>query len=124
MTSSRLHIPKRRRVFSRFLGKIQHAILEALAEEHEKRGLTRAEIARILETDKGSITKKLNGTRNMTIETIADFAFAMGRDDIQISFASRAMAAGSNHTATNVQAGTTPPNRNVPGAEQVLELAA
>ena len=123
MKSSRLHIPKRRRVFARFLGRIQHAILEALAEEHEKRGLTRAEIARILGTDKASITKKLTGTRNMTIESIADFAFAMGRDDIQISFPAR-VSARSNHGPAIVRAGTSATPRAVDGAEQVLANAA
>ena len=122
--SSKLHVPKRRRVFARFLGKIQHAILEALAEEHAKRGLTRAEIARILDMDKGSVTKKLNGTRNMTIETIADFAFAMGRDDIQISFPSRAAAAAANYRTASVQTGTSRPPTSVKGAEQVLASAA
>jgi hypothetical protein len=105
MKSSKLHISERRRVFARFLGKIQHAILEALAEEHEERGLTRAEIARILSTNKGSITNKLSGTRNMTIESIADFAFAMGRPDIQISFPARTKGAASNHRSA-VQAST------------------
>lgn len=124
MKSSKLHIPQRRRVFARFLGKIQHAILQALEEEHEKRGLTRAEIARILNADKGSITKKLNGTRNMTIETIADLAYAMGRDDIQISFPSPVPATGSNN-ALPVQAGTTsPPRAAVKGAELAMATAA
>ena|SRR5437763_4582675 len=117
-SSSRLHVSKRRRVFARFLGKIQHAILKALEEEHAKRGLTRAEIARILDTDKGFITKKLNGMSNMTIETVADFAFAMDRD-IQISFPERAAAAGANHRAPLVQAGTNPQETVDRGALQV-----
>jgi hypothetical protein len=123
MKSSKLHLPKRRRVFVRFLGKIQNAILEALAEEHEKRGLTRAEIARILETDKASITKKLNGTRNMTIETIADFAFAMDREDVCISFPPRLAATDSNHVAAPGAPTTGTSPSPIKGGAQLLAAA-
>jgi transcriptional regulator with XRE-family HTH domain len=118
MKSSKLHVSRRRRVFARFLGKIQHAILQALAEEHEKRGLTRAEIARILDTDKGFITKKLNGSSNMTVETMADFAYAMDRD-IHISFPPRVAAAGSNQGGLTVVAGTNRGRKVEGGAEEV-----
>jgi len=122
MRSYKLRTSRRRRVFARFLGKIQHAILQALEEEHEKRGLTRAEIARILNTDKGSITKKLNGTRNMTIETIADFAYAMDREDIQISFPDSTERSRDNNKI--IDAATAPDPMSIKGAERVLAYAA
>lgn len=120
MRSSRLRVSKRRRTFSRFLGKVQHALNQALVEEHEKRGLTRAEIARILETDKGFVTKKLAGTSNMTIETLADLAFAMDRD-ITIALPPRTVAIGSNFKPANAESGTSPP-QNIGGA-QILAVA-
>jgi transcriptional regulator with XRE-family HTH domain len=122
MKSSNLHISPRRRIFTRFLGIIQHAILEALDEEHKNRGLTRAEMARILGTNKGFITKKLNGTSNMTIETIADLAFALDRDP-DFSLTPRSAAAGANRASATVQAATTPTPSVVPGANQVLAAA-
>jgi transcriptional regulator with XRE-family HTH domain len=77
------------------LGEIQHALLEALEEEHATRGLTRAEIARILGRDKSFVTRKLNGESNMTLQSLADLAFALDRP-VKIGLPSRRAAAGSN----------------------------
>lgn len=88
MKSSNLHISKRRRTFSRFLGQIQHALNQALDEEHVKRGLTRAEMASSIRRDKAFITKKLTGVSNMNLETLSDLAFSLDRD-IRISLPER-----------------------------------
>ena len=58
----------------------------------------------------------------MTIETIADFAFAMDRDDIQISFPARA-AASTNHRARTIEAGTNPIQVAASGSGKALILA-
>lgn len=79
MTSSNLSISKQRRTFVRLLGEIQHALLEALDEEYQSRGLTRAEIARAIGRNKSFVTRKLSGQSNMTLESLADLAFALDR---------------------------------------------
>lgn len=93
MTSSSLD--KRRRTYVRLVGKIQNALNQALAEEHEKRNLTRTGMATVLGTNKSFVTRKMNGTSNMTLETLADLAFALDRV-VNIELLSRAQMAGSN----------------------------
>lgn len=97
MKSSNLHISKRRRTFVRLLGEIQHALLEALSEEHHSRGLTRAEIARLIGRDKSFVTRKLTGESNMTLQSLADLAFALDRP-VKVTLPSRATGVGSNRT--------------------------
>ena len=99
MKSSSPHISKRRRTFVRFLGEIQHALLEALGEEHRKRGLTRAEIGRLIGRDKSFVTRKLSGESNMTLQTLADLAFALDRP-VKVTLPSRAAGVGSNRSIT------------------------
>jgi transcriptional regulator with XRE-family HTH domain len=98
MKSSSLHLDKRRRAFVRLLGEIQHALLEALDEEHRNRGLTRADIAKLIGRNKSFVTRKLNGDSNMTLQTLADLAFALNRP-VKVKLSSRAVAAGSNRIA-------------------------
>ena len=99
MTSSNLTLDARRRTYVRLIGEIRHALNGALTEENERRGLTRAEIARILGKNKSVITRKFTGTSNMTLETLADLAYALDRP-VRVSLPSRHVT-----TSTNV-----PPN--------------
>ena len=78
----------RRRSYVRLIGEIQRALNSALEEEHTKRGLTRKEIADILGKDKSVITRKFAGSSNMTLETLADLAFALNRP-VKVSIPSR-----------------------------------
>ncbi len=80
MSSLKFRISPRRRKFVHLAGKIQDELQKAFAEEHEKNGLTKSEVAQSLGTHKSFITRKLNGTSNMTIETLADFAWALNRE--------------------------------------------
>jgi transcriptional regulator with XRE-family HTH domain len=95
MKSSKLHLSKHRRSFVRLIGEIQRALLEALDEEHRSRGITRAEIARLIGRNKSFVTRKLNGESNMTLQTLAELAFALDRP-IKIKLPSRVAASGSN----------------------------
>lgn len=95
MPSSDLVLDKRRRTYVRLIGEIRHALNQALVEENARRGLTRAEIARILGKNKSVITRKLTGTSNMTLETLADLAYALDRP-VQVQLPSRHAATGSN----------------------------
>lgn len=105
--SSSLHIDKRRRVYVRLIGDIRHALNQAFVEEHDARGLTRTEIADLLGTSKSFVTRKLTGTSNMTIETLADLAFALERR-VRINLSSPTVAQGSNTPKTRDQPKTTP----------------
>lgn len=87
---------KRRRTYTRLVGEISHALNQALVEEHEDRNLTRAQMAAALGWDRASITKLLSGSRNMTLETLADLAFALDRP-IRVSLPSR-----TRHTNSRV----------------------
>ena len=88
MTSFSLDIDERRRAYIRLIGEIHHALNAALSEEHAARGLTRTEIAQILGKDKSFVTKKLAGTSNMTLETLADLAYALDRP-VQVAMPAR-----------------------------------
>ncbi len=79
MPSSSLHVGKRRRTYLRLLSEITHAINRALVEEFRARGLTQTQMAKTLGVDKSFISKKLSGEGNMTLETLADLAFALDR---------------------------------------------
>lgn len=96
MKSSSLRLDKRRRTFVRLIGEIRHALNRALEEESQSRGLTRAAIARILNTNKSFVTRKFNGTSNMTLETLADLAYALDRP-IKVELPSRAQNNRSNY---------------------------
>ena len=93
--SSKLRLDKRRRTYVRLLGDIQHALNKALEEENAKRGLTRAEIARVIGRNKSFVTRKLNGSSNMTLETFADLAFALDRP-ARVSLPERRDSLGMN----------------------------
>jgi transcriptional regulator with XRE-family HTH domain len=82
------------------MGEIRHALNQALSEEFSTRKLTRKHIADILEVDKSFITKKFSGEGNMTLETLADLAFALDRP-VKVTLPSRAPAVRSNLTETS-----------------------
>ncbi len=103
MTSSDLVLGKRRRTYVRLIGEIRHALNQALVEENARRGLTRAEIARSLGKNKSVITRKLAGTSNMTLETLADLAYALDRP-VKVQLPSRHPDTNSN------QMGPPPPS--------------
>src|SRR6266567_2655685 len=69
-TSSSLRVGDREKSYSRLIGEIQHALNQALSEEHAVRGLTKAQIAAILGKNKSFVTRKLSGASNMTLETL------------------------------------------------------
>ncbi len=59
----------------------EELILEATELIHqllETTGTTKAQLAERLGTTRGHVTQVLNGSRNMTLRTLADFTFALG----------------------------------------------
>jgi len=95
MTSASPRLDKRRRTFVRLIGEIHHALNQALSEEKESRGLNKTKIARLLGLDRSAISKKFDGRHNMTLESLADLAFALDRP-VKVSLPAREKSAGSN----------------------------
>lgn len=95
--SFRSKIDKRRQTYVRLLGEIAHALNKALEEEHAQRGLTQADIARMLGKQKSFVSRKLSGDTNMTLETLADLAYALDRP-VRVSLPSRRPEHGRNYS--------------------------
>jgi transcriptional regulator with XRE-family HTH domain len=93
-TSSNLRLDDREKSYVRLIGEIEHALNQALSEEHKSRGLTKAQIASLIEKNKSFVTRKLSGSSNMTLETLADLAWAMNRP-VRVSLPSRAPSGNS-----------------------------
>ncbi|BAT19795.1 helix-turn-helix domain-containing protein [Asaia bogorensis] len=72
-------IPRRRKIYLELLSDIDLQLKKAYSEENTKSGLSKADLARKLEKDKSFVTRIFNGTRNITVETIADMAYALNR---------------------------------------------
>lgn len=101
MTSYRMEIPARRRTYVRLLGEVRHALNSALTEEATQHGLTKTEMARRIGCDKAFVTRKLTGQSNMTLETLADLAFALDRP-VKISLPARGRLPGINALVSHV----------------------
>jgi|GEM_PF-5171589 len=97
MTSSEAKIAPRRRTYVRLLGEIYDQLNQALSEEHAAQGLTQADVARSLDVTRSYISKKMNGTSNMTLETLADLAFGLNRK-IKVILQPNIAAIVSNHS--------------------------
>lgn len=52
-------------------------VTEELIHEMEKKDISRADLARLLEKPKSFITRLLNGDHNMTLRTLSDVCFAL-----------------------------------------------
>jgi hypothetical protein len=98
MPSSDLKLDKRRRTYVRLIGEIQHALNEALRQESERRNLTVTGMAELLGVDKSFVSRKMSGSSNMTLETLADLAYALDRS-IGLVLQSRAPRPGANYAS-------------------------
>jgi len=80
MTFFEFEIDEKDLAAAKFLGDTRqglvHAILEAVKNDPS---LSRSAIAKKIGMDKGSLSKLLNGNINMTMRTLADIAWAIGR---------------------------------------------
>jgi transcriptional regulator with XRE-family HTH domain len=71
--------PHKQRV-GRIVYAIRSELLRAFAEEHDKRGLTQAELARRLGVHRSVVTRLLNGEKTLTARRIASLIAAMDKD--------------------------------------------
>lgn len=58
---------------------------ESIWEQLNSQGVTKTELAEKLGTSQSHVTQLLSGSRNMTLRTLADIAFALGRK-VRIKF--------------------------------------
>ena len=86
--SARGPVTARRRAFVHLVEHLQHELLVAYEEERSRHGLTRSKMAELLGWDKGFLSRKLNIPANMTLETLADLAYALNRP-VRIAMPSR-----------------------------------
>lgn len=86
--------PKSRKV-GRFLGRVRREIQKAFEEEKKSRGLTQAQIARLLGVDRSVVNRQLMGTENLTLRRVGEFAWVFGRD-IEFFMLKKTIPAGAN----------------------------
>jgi len=79
MPSFQIAIEPNRRAAARFVGQVRRSILKALKEEHEKTGITQADIARALGVHRSVINRELKGFKDITLGRVAELAWALGR---------------------------------------------
>ncbi len=79
MTSYRFQINERSRQVGRMVGAAQRSLQQAFSEAKDECGFTQAELARKLEMDRSLLNRQLTGESNLTIRTLADLAWSIGR---------------------------------------------
>src|SRR5665213_1435299 len=113
MKSSNPRISKRRRTFVRMLGEISHELNNALDEENKERGLTLTEVAKIIDRHKSFVSRKFTGDSNMTLQTLADLAYALDRP-VKVSLPPRTAKAGSNQISPTTESNVEVVRKNSP----------
>lgn len=71
------HTPEARRLYEQ--ERLVLWVSEALAQAMAESGLSKADLAEKLGTSRAHITQVLSGSRNMTLRTVADLAWACNR---------------------------------------------
>lgn len=80
-------------------------VTEAIWEAMEKRGLNKAQLAEVLDTSKSNITQLLDGTRNMTLGTLSEIAFALGLQ-VKVRLCDKSETVNWEHAEAVVTKGT------------------
>lgn len=93
--SYRLKIDPKSAKVSRFLSKVNRLI----QSEFIKSGMTQKELAERIGADRSIVNRRLKSKSNLTSRSIAEFAFAFGKD-IEIKFVDPAVRKGSNYERT------------------------
>ena len=68
----------KRRAAGRYINQIRRRLITTVLNAEEQ-GITRAEIARRIGCDRARITRQLNGNSNITLRSIAEIAWAVGK---------------------------------------------
>jgi len=75
--AEQLETPEARRAFEQ--ERLVVTVTNALMEGMEQENVSRADLGRKLDRSRAFVTQVLAGTRNMTLHTFADMAWALGR---------------------------------------------
>ena len=79
MSSFQITITPSKRAAGRFISKVRRSIQKALAEEHQKSGLTQSAMARAIGVHRSVINRELVGRKDITLGRIGELAWALGR---------------------------------------------
>jgi transcriptional regulator with XRE-family HTH domain len=106
MTFFRFDIDARSRTAGRLIGHVRRELLKAITEE-KRTGLTQQELAQRLDDERSNINRQLSGEAEITLRSLADLAWALGRE---ITFELRRpdAAAGQNIAPTTSTIGYQP----------------
>jgi plasmid maintenance system antidote protein VapI len=85
LRSSRPRPSARRAVFLRLAGEIEGQLREAYHHRFQAGQINQSSLAERLEVGRSVISRRLNGQTNMTIETIADMAWALDLE-VEVTF--------------------------------------
>jgi transcriptional regulator with XRE-family HTH domain len=95
MPSFQITLTPSKRAAGRFVSSVRRGLQRAFAEEQGKRGITQAEIARIIGVNRSVIHRELMGQKDITLGRVAELASALGRKAV-IEFQELAQSAGQN----------------------------
>src|ERR1700761_429660 len=106
MTFFRFEIDERSRTAGRLIGRVRRELLKAVTE-HKRAGVTQQELALRLDGRRSDINRELSGEAEITLRSLADLAWALGRE---ITFELRRPAdeAGQNIALTTSTVGHKP----------------
>lgn len=76
--SFKLQMSPRDKASARFIAAVQKAIVEIALAEKEKTKITQQEIAKRLGVNRSVINRMLKGEANLTLRSVAEFAWALG----------------------------------------------
>ena len=99
MPSFRFAPNPRTRVTARFMTRVRRELQKAYMEEKASRGVTQAYLARKFGIGRAVVCRQLAGSSNLTLRTLADYAWALERDLI-FAMPKRTVTAGSNQEVT------------------------
>lgn len=69
--------PKRRKIFEREALALE--VSELIHQMMKLEGVSKADLAKKIGSSKSHVSQLLNGSRNMTVHTLSDLAYALGR---------------------------------------------
>lgn len=89
-------ISDRDKASAEFMSKVHRVLMRELRIAAKKRKLTKSDIARLLEVERSTITRALDGKSNLTIRTVSDLCWAVGVEPA-FDACEAASAEGCNH---------------------------
>ncbi len=89
--SYQLKIDPKARKAAKFIAQLQKKIQSELIES----GMTQQEVAEVLGVDRSVVNRRLKGSANLTARSIAEFAFAFGKD-VELEFVEKRRHERSN----------------------------